>query len=251
MEDTPKETGAPNIPSAAEIVNAASQLGNYGYGRPIAPLRAVDRLINATYGQREPRQRIEMELVKLLDADTSLAVKQFVCQKLWMIGTDLSVPALGRLLDNPDARLVEAACYALSRHRSPAVSHLLRSALDSAGGAALAAVINVLGDRRDAEAVGKIAKLASGADAAVAESAVAALGKIATPEAIRALSNLHAKGARRADAAHALLQGGQELAARGNTAAATQVFEKLADSRIAQIRRGARISRGSQASPKQ
>ena len=119
MQDTRNETEAPHISSAAEIVNAANQLGNYDYGRPMAPLRAIDKLINATYGQREPRQRIETELVKLLEADTSFAVKQFVCQKLSIIGTDLSVPALGRLLGKPDAHLVEAACYTLSRHRSP------------------------------------------------------------------------------------------------------------------------------------
>jgi HEAT repeat protein len=238
----PGATPASAAPTAAEIEAAVAAARIFDYGRSCAAWLAIDRLINQTAACPELRAGIEREMVKLLESDATLAAKQEVCRRLWIIGTDASVPALARLLAGPDAHAAQAACYALSRRRWPAAAQALRDALGQARGGGLVAVVNLLGDRRDPQCAGALATLAGGSDDAAADAAIAALGKIATPEAIRALAALHAKrrDGRRTAAAHALLQAGQELAARGKPADARMMWAQLASpSEPAQVRRGA------------
>lgn len=231
--------------SAAEIGKTVAAIRDFDYGRPRTALAAVDRLINQTHGNAEARRWIEKELAEVLASDAPVASKQFACEKLWMIGADAAVPALERMLADSDAHVAEAGCYAIAQHLSPAASRALRNALDNAGGNGLVAVINLLGDRRDQASAGKLAELAAGADEAVAGAAIAALGKIATPEAVRTLTDLHAGGSgkRRGAAAHALLESGQRLVAAGKASEAKAVCMRLtAASEPPHIRRGARIS---------
>jgi HEAT repeat protein len=106
-------------------------------------------------------------------------------------------------------------------------------------------VINLLGDRRDAESASRIAEIALSQDAATADAAIASLGKIADSHAIQALRRLHSgrDATRRAAAAHALLQCGQELAARVRTAAAVDVYKRLTvATEIPHIRRPAALA---------
>src|ERR1019366_4285137 len=76
----------------------------------------------------------------------------------------------------------------------------------------------------------KAQRLASGfasGDEPIADAAIAALGKIASPSATKELIKLHSDGDRRTAAAHTLLQSAQELAARGRVAEARSIFERL------------------------
>lgn len=205
---------------------------------------AVENLIKETHGNSELRKRIEGELARVLAADVSVACKQFVCRQLWIMGTDVSAPALEKMLLDPDTHVAEAACYALSRHPGPAAGRALRNALDKAGGTARVAVINLLGDRRDAASAARLSELAADADDLTADAAIAALAKIASRGAIRTLSRLHSggEGARVAAAAHGLLESARELATRGKAAEARTIVDQLANSSIPHIRRGARIA---------
>ena len=143
----------------ADIEKAVAAIRDYDYGQSRKALLAVEKLINETYGNAKLRARIEKGLVTVLKSDATLACKQFVCRKLRIIGTDASVPALAEMLGSANNHVVEAACYALSRHPSPAVSRALRDALGKARGKGLVAVINLLGDRRDEQSAAPIAKL--------------------------------------------------------------------------------------------
>lgn len=231
----------------AEIEKAIAAIRDYDYGQSRKALLAVEKLINETHGNAELRAEIERELVQVLESDATLACKQFVCRKLWIIGTDASVPALAKMLAGADTHAVEAACYALSQHRSPAVSRALRDALDEAKENGLAAVINLLGERRDAESADAIAKLAESPDASVADAAIAALGKIATEKAVKVLTDLRTSDdpARRTAANHACLQCAQELEGRRRLSEAKAIYEQLADlDKPEPVRRGARIALG-------
>ncbi len=172
------------------------------------------------------------------------AAKQFACKKLWIMGTDASVPALAGLLAGSDQVLVEAACYALRSQPSEAAARALRESLDKARGLSLVAIINVIGDRKDPRSAASLIDLARSEDELVADAAVAALGKIATAEAVQALSALQAeKNSRASSAAHALLQSAQELAKRGNRDAAGRVYAHLKNSTdVPHIRRGAELA---------
>lgn len=232
--------------TAAEIEQAVAAAAKYDEGQSTKPLRALEKLINDTYGRPELRAQIERRLAGVLESDAPLAAKQALCRILWMTGTDASVPALAKMLAGSDPHAAEIACYALSRHPAPAVGAALREALSRANGSARIAIVTLLGDRRDSEGAEAIAALAQGPDAPVSDAAVAALGKIATEAAVKALLDLH-KGpdaARSAAAGHALLQAGQELAARGKPADAKAIYEQLSGpAEPLHIRRGALLGR--------
>jgi HEAT repeat protein len=237
---------APAAPTAADIEQAVAAAGSYDYGQSRAALAAVDKLVNATHGNPALRAAIEKEMVKLLGSSAKFGCKQEICRRLWIIGTDASVPALGQMLADADGKVAEAACFALSRHPSPVVGKALRDALSQAQGAGLIAVIRLLGDRRAPECVDALAALTTSPDAATSAAAVTALGAIATPPGVKALAALHSgdRADRRAAASHALLQAGQELAARGQADEAKAAFEQLAAAaEPPHIRRGAFLGR--------
>jgi hypothetical protein len=150
---------------------------------------------------------------------------------------------LEKMLADSDVHVVEAACYALSRHPSPAADRALHKALNRAQGEALVAVIHLLGDRRAAASAAQLAELAEGSRGATAEAAIAALGKISTGEAVAALRKLHAAGEAKGSAAHALLQSAQELTKQGKTADAKGILAQLVGpSDPPHIRRGASLA---------
>jgi HEAT repeat protein len=226
----------------ADIAHTIAQIRDYDYGHPTTALLAVEKLINETHGNRPSREQIERELTRMLQSAVSFACKQFICQKLWIVGTVVSVSVLEGMLASDDPHFVEAACYALSYHRAPAVAQALRNGLHKANSRGLISVINLAGDRRDPESVARLTELAHSGDEQTADAAIAALGKIAGPSATKELTRLHSEGARRTAAAHALLQCGQELAARGKAAEARSVYQFLNKSPEAPcIRRGARL----------
>jgi HEAT repeat protein len=218
---------APARVDKAEIDAAVAVVSGYDHGSSRKPLRALEDIVRRTYGNTGLRAHLEQRLVRLLGSDAPLAARQFACRQLWTIGTEASVPVLSRML--LDGKTAEMACYALARQPSPKVDAALREALGKLRGRARVAVLNLLGERRDAASVGAAVKLARSSDGEVAAAAAAALGKIATDRAVEALVTLH-QGPdenRRDAAAHALLECAQEAAARGRPAAARAIYERL------------------------
>ncbi len=231
--------------SAAELAAAVRAVSDYDFERPRTQLVELERLINATHGNPAARLQIEKAMVELLRSQATVAAIQFVCKKLWMMGTDLSVPALAALLEGADPVLAEAACYALRSQESEVAAAAMRKALDRSRGAARVAIINVLADKHDAASTRQLIALAADADPQVSDAAIGALGKIATSECVAALNRLHrgSDPTGRLNCAHALLQAGQQLAKRGSMAAARAIWGQLIkDTESAQIRRGASLA---------
>ena len=232
--------------TASEIDEAVAATCTYEYGQSPKVLQAVEKLVQETHGNAELRACLEQELAKEIGSDATFAGKQFACRMLWIIGTEAWAPALGKMLVGDDERAAEAACYALSRHPSPAVDTALRDALGKARGSGPVAVINLLGDRRDAQGVVTIGVLAESEEDAVADAAIVALGKIATEQAVGVLAEIRKGGnvERSAAASHAALQCAQELAGRGKPAEARALYEQLAGpGEPLHIRRGALLGR--------
>ena len=125
------------------------------------------------------------DLVAVLNSDADLQKKAFACQQLAVVGEPAAVPALARLLD--DDKLADYARSALEMIAAPAAGDALRQALAKLDGRRLAGAIDSLGVRRELAAVPELCRLASGAVADAAAEALAALGKIATPEALDCL----------------------------------------------------------------
>lgn len=231
--------------STAELEAAVDAVGTYDFDRPRSKLVALERLINDTHGDPAARRHLETAMAELLGSKATVAAKQFLCKKLWIMGTDHSVPALSKLLDGSDPVLAEAACYALRTQDSAVAAAALRNALDRTRGVARVAIINVLGDKHDAASATPLIALAAASDGLAAEAAIVALGKIASREALVALTTMHSgpDPTRRLHSAHALLQAGQQLAKRGSTAEAKSIWSRLTGStEPAPIRRGASLA---------
>jgi HEAT repeat protein len=230
-------------PSPADIEKAVAAIRAYDFGRSEKALRAVDQLMNATFGSPDLRGVLERELVRVLESDAPLAAKQYACRKLAIVGTDASLPALVKMLASPSDAAAEIACYSLAQIKSPAVNGILRDALGQAKGRALAAIVTLLGDRRDSESVGPVGRLVESNDPIVSGAAVAALGKIAGTQGAAILARLRTSASPRlcAAAQEASLQCARELAARGGPGEATKLYEQLmADEKTPMhVRRGA------------
>ncbi len=216
-------------PTEAQIRQVISEAAKLDYGQSDETLRLVDQYINATNGNSQLRGVIEQELIALLESDAKLAAKQFACRQLLLIGTDTPAPILSRMLASDDPRVAEAACYAMASRPSAAMIKTLREALGKAKGNGLIAVINLVGDIRDPQSVKAMKSLATSQNAAVADAAIGALGRIASDSAIQVLQSFLAgeNSVQRRAAAKALLQTGQELEQESKTSEARTIYKQL------------------------
>lgn len=102
--------------------------------------------------------------------------KAKACMRLGELGATEAVPALSALLG--DQHMGMYARYGLEPIADPAADQALRSALGKLKGNLLIGVINSIGKRRDAKAGPALAKMIYAPDAAVAQAAASALGRI-------------------------------------------------------------------------
>ncbi len=172
-------------------------------------------------------QRRTAKLIAVLKSDAPLEQKYEVCRQLAVVGDPRATPALADLLADP--KLSHMARYALEPISDPAADKALRDALGRLKDELLIGVIHSIGVRQDGKAVGALAKLLKGSDAAVAAAAAGALGRIATPKAAETLAELRraAKGALRPAAADASLRAAQRLLRRGRREQALAIYKEL------------------------
>ena len=167
------------------------------------------------------------ELIATLQGSGDVGGKARACQKLTVLGAKEAVPALSALL--ADQKLGAYARSALEVIADPSAAQALRRAAGSLTGGALIGVVNSIGMRRDSQATPMLARMASGRDTAAAAAALAALGRIATPEAASALRRAltSPSAATRAAAADGLLASAERLLAAGNRAGAARLYEAV------------------------
>jgi HEAT repeat protein len=130
-------------------------------------------------------------LVAVLKSDAPLEQKFEACRRLAAVGDARAVPVLAGLL--PDAKLSHIARHALEPIPGDVVDAALRNALATLQGDLRIGVIHSLGVRRDPKAVPALAPLLGDTDPRTVAAAALSLGRIATPEAARALAGLRAK----------------------------------------------------------
>ncbi len=176
--------------------------------------------------QPPPAEGDEAQLIAVLESDAELFDKAKACQQLAVIGTKKAVPALAELL--ADESLSHYARFGLEPIPDPSVDEALRAAADKLRGGLLVGVVNSIGMRRDAGAVGQLKRMMDGSDTAAAAAAAAALGRIATPEAVGALQEaLGGEAARRPAVADACLTAADGLLGEGKKTEAAAVYDAM------------------------
>ena len=233
MGPTPaREAQAQQDPLDAAFV----ALETYEWGPDRQKLLPIDVAAATSYGNADARRHLEERLLKVLDSDAPQAVQSYVCGQLRLIGTPASVPTLARLLDS--AELSHMARSALEVIPGEEAISALRTALPHLEGNLKVGVINSLGRRGDAKSVALLAPCLHDSDAAVAGASVAALGRIATPEAAQAvLSFREAMPASLAPAVtDALLRIARHMLQEGRLEDAAGIYGIFAASESAQTR---------------
>jgi len=211
-------------------------------GQSREPLHALEQLTRESAGKKKLRRELESALIKLLAPTSTFEGKRFACQLLGVIGSDSSVKAIARLLE--DDKTVGIACLAFGNRPSAKADGALRSALSDAQGGRRLQIISCLGSRQDAKAVKALAKLAREADVAVRETSIRALGQIANEAASKVLADLRKRSMPPFSnpLADASLRCAAALASAGRHKPAATIYEELVEPRqAAHVRRGAFI----------
>jgi len=196
----------------------------------------------------------EREALAVLRSDAPEADKAIACKTLAVHGSADAVPDLAKLLGNE--RLASWARIPLEAIPDPACDKALRDATGSLTGRLLVGAINSLGVRRDAAAVDLLGKRLGDGDAAVVEAAAAALGGIGSAAAADLLGKglVASDAAVRAAAAEGAVLCAERLAAAGQAAAATTLYDAVRKAdvpkqRIVEATRGAILARGAAGIP--
>lgn len=212
---------------AADLSALITEAAKYESGRSLEPLKQLERLVLESAAKPENHAELEAALVKLLAPSATYEARRFACQQLMIIGTEASMEALGELLKHDET--VGIACLALSSQRSPKAVEMLCNALSSSRGRTHLQLISALGNHADAQSVKVLAEMTRDADAAVAQAAVIALGKIASHSSGEIIAAL-AKEIR-PDTAWAVTEAFQRraehLAASGDRKTAAAMYEQL------------------------
>ncbi|MCE5276401.1 MAG: HEAT repeat domain-containing protein [Planctomycetaceae bacterium] len=158
---------------------------------------------------------------------STLDCKKFVCRQLGLIGTAEAVNHLAKAMDNDD--LFGSAVQALNAAPVAQSSKVLRAGLSRFKGRQLISLIDSAGRRRDEEAIDALLKLVTPDNDPVLAAAIAALSRIATPDAATALVKAYAKAPHRyrSSVAQARLRIAREMVAAGKIDAAMDICEQL------------------------
>jgi len=199
-------------------------LAGFDWGADADFFKSIDAAVVAAHGDTALRADLEKRFGALLGGSTSRATKEYVCRKLAMIGTVVSVPALGALLTDADNS--HMARFALERIDAPEAAAALRKALGMVEGSLKIGMISSLASRGDLQSVAAISNLLGG-DAAIAAAAAAALGTLATPEAAAALAAAKPAGDVAAAVIDARLACAEALLAKGDRKAAKAIYSSI------------------------
>ncbi len=182
--------------------------------------------------RRSPEFRAECEgrLMALLQSEATADGKMEACRQLRSLGTARSVPVLEAMLERP--KTADMARFALEKIPGGESDLALLRVLETSSGNIRLGIISSLGHRRSPQAVKYLARLAGGKDQAAAQAAVAALGRIATQEAVEALTGLRGVVD---EPLVSLLEAGllncaETLAADGLRDAADRIYQAMFDS---------------------
>jgi len=169
----------------------------------------------------------EAKLIAVLKSDAGHKEKVDACRQLAVIGTKDAVAPLAALLG--DEKLSHMARYGLEPIPDPAVDEALRDALGKVKGGPLVGVIGSIGVRRDAKAVGALAKMLNKPDREVARAAARALGSIANQAATKVLQLClpRAPAANKLAICEGLFRCAEAHVAKGRRDLAIEVYDQL------------------------
>ncbi len=214
-----------NQPSTEILDQAFTALAAYNTGSGRAGLLPIDQAAAAGLPGN-----LEARLLAVLDKSPADPACDYIFSKLALIGTAKSLPVLAKAAASelPSATVARTA---LENFRAPEATSALLRLLSRSSPAAQVALLNSLGVLRDPESASAIARLldAKQTSPMVLEAAIAALGRIASPKAAKALRHFHsyAPQSLRATVADSILVCADGLLGKGERGQARELYALL------------------------
>lgn len=163
-------------------------------------------------GQHQYNESLET-LLQLAETDVASQVRIAAVDALGKLGGARAVTVLTEIIESADKNLAQAALKSLGQIRHPDARTVLLETLRTAALEHRIEAINALGNSGGNEAVQQLQWVAAtDSDRRVTETAIAALAKLATPEAIAALVDLTAEANYREVVVEALSHLGEQKA---------------------------------------
>lgn len=224
QEDAKKSEAARRSQVLEELL---TQIATLEYGQSPTAVNLLEDLVRRTHDDPEAGTAVAARLSEALRSDVSPAAKRLLLIELSLCGTENEVPQLERLLGDP--AMSDMALYALGRISGPAADTALCQALSETSGSQKVGVIDALGLRRTRPASGALAKLVYDPDPAVADAALAALGRIGGRQALKTLARAAANATPEREAAvnDAYLCCAQDFLNDGKHRKAARVYRKV------------------------
>jgi HEAT repeat protein len=157
------------------------------WGSDLAPLTAIDQAIDRAHGDSAAQAELEEKLVGLL-SQTTHAGRDYICRRLVTVGSERCVAAVAGLLS--DAKTCHQARLTLEQLSVPAAVTALRTAAQSASGAAQIGLLGSLAKLGDPAATELFVAAAMAQDPELRAAGVWCLGQIGGPPAVEALAAL-------------------------------------------------------------
>jgi len=220
-------TGNASIQIPFDIGPTLERIKEYERGQDRRILEAIDQLVQLSAGYPLLRDQLTLHMTVLLKSEATDDCKEYVLEKMSLIGVAREVPELAGFLSDP--RLGYAARAALERIPGSESLVALCEALKQLQGPALIGVINSLGQRRNRQAVRRLVPYLETAEPEIGAAVIEALGKIGGPEAIDAIQSAASRSAPPHGYAwaDALLRCADDLAERRDSARACEIYRVL------------------------
>ncbi len=171
------------------------------------------------------RPALEERLIALLTGEGTADGKAQICRLLRDWGSEACIPVLGDLVN--DLKVGPVALDALQAKAGRKTTEHLLDALDRADPLTAIAIMTTLGERRDDAAIAHLAAIAQTASGQLAEGALAALARIGSKAASKALIRLREREATRGACSHALVECAERLRAEGAPFDAAGLCDRL------------------------
>ncbi len=172
-------------------------------------------------------KNLELRAIDTIKSNAPAMEKEHACRILRVIGSKDSIEAVAALLT--DEKLSHIARYALESMRYPEVDNALRAALPKTSGQVKVGIINTMAMRGSEENLAALTPLLKDEDTDIASSAAWALGRIASPQAVKTLTQYYsiAPAKMRFAAADGLLNAADQLVAKAELKQALEIYNLL------------------------
>lgn len=224
--------GQASAPGAPSLEATLREIATYDGGLNSDAFWKMRTIVLAAKDDPAARKDVERKLLGFLVMDGSLVAKDSVCRMLRIVGGEVSVPILRRMLAAPET--TDMARYALEKIPGAAAEAALLDALGKTNGAVNLGIISSLADRKSGKAAAALGKLIQGSNPDIASAAAIALGRIGGKEAADVLGKAlgAAAPALKGTAASAFLLCADDFLSQKNLPAAAAIYDRVLSEKL-------------------